>query len=502
MSTSPPSSRGLVRALGPLMGTAVVVGTVIGSGIFKKPQAVAESVPYFGVAALVWIAGGLLVLLGALAYAEVATLFPKAGGNYVFLREGYGRMAGFLWGWVEFFIIRGASLAALATMFTLSFQAVLREAAPHLAAQLGYWQQRILTVVVILVLAAVNVRGVRWGGGLQLFITLVKVGSLLFFIALPFVAVFLVSEGTPASPRSADAENLRPVWPGWDMFNFALLSGFMTALLGVQWAYHGWMNIAPVAEEIKQPQRNIPLSLLVGTSVIIALYLGTNLAYSLVLTQGEMKAMKAGAAEVEEGKEAEPHDETVGIGFCRRLLGPVGVLLAAAAVMCSVFGALNGNLLVGPRLLYAMGEDRLAPRALGEVHPRYRTPALAIVVMAVWACVLVLAVAALTRLGTLAEDKDHFDVLTNFAMFGAVIFETMAVTSIFVFRWKLPDAERPYRCWGYPVVPALYVILPVMIVVNMFLEEKQRLEALVGVGFIAVGAVVYVLYGRRRTNLG
>src|SRR5262245_25232029 len=511
MNTPSPStsSGGLVRALGALTATAIIVGTVIGSGIFKKPQAVAEALAgdtravYFGLVALVWIAGGVLVLLGALAYAEVATLYPRAGGNYVFLREGYGRMAGFLWGWVEFFIIRSASLAALATIFTLSFHAVLKELAPALGEQLGYWPQRILTVVVILFLAAVNVRGVRWGGGLQLIITLVKVGSLLFFILLPFVAVLLVSGGAEV-PRTADPARLNPVWPERDELSPNLLSGFASALLAVLWAYHGWMNIAPVAEEVKNPQRNLPLSLLTGTGIVVGLYLGTNLAYALVLTQDEMKGMKAGAKQeqTEEGNEnrqAEPRDETVAIGFCRRLLGPLGVALAAAAVMCSVFGALNGNLLVGPRLLYAMGEDGLAPRALGAIHPRYRTPALAIIVMAGWACLLVLSVAVLTKLDVLAAGKDHFDILTDFAMFGAVIFETMAVLSIFVFRWKLPDAERPYRCWGYPVVPALYVILPAIILVNMF--QRQRQEALIGVGFIALGAVVYCLYGRRRADL-
>jgi basic amino acid/polyamine antiporter, APA family len=453
---------------------------------------VAENVPFFGLAALVWVLGGVLVLLGALAYAEVAALLPRAGGNYVFLREGYGRLAGFLWGWIEFWVIRGASLAALATMFTLSFHAVLREAAgPAGGDLLGYWPQRLVTVAVIAGLALVNVRGVRWGGVVQLFITLVKVGSLLALIGLPFaVALLAPAGGHPAGPR---AENLLPAWPPADRFNFGLLGAFASALLGVQWAYHGWMNIAPVAEEIRHPQRNIPLALLAGVGIILALYLGTNLSYSLVLTQDEMSHMKETAppAGAPAAADAPPHDNTVAIGFCRRLLGPVGVGLAAAAVMCSVFGALNGNLLVGPRLLYAMGEDGLAPRALGAVHPGYRTPALAIVVMAAWASLLVLGVAALTAVGVLPADKDHFEVLTNFAMFGAVIFETLAVVSIFVFRRTMPDAPRPYRCWGYPVVPALYVLLPALILGNMFVH--QRVEALTGVAFIAAGAAVYYL---------
>lgn len=478
------------------MAIAVVVGTVIGSGVFKKPQVVAENVPFFGVAALVWVLGGLLALLGALSLAEVAVLYPRAGGNYVFLREGYGRLAGFLWGWVEFWIIRAASLAALATVFSESLHDVLRN--PSFQRQFGLnlgteplslWQQRWLTVAVILGLALVNIRGVRWGGMLQLLITLVKVGSLLGILALPFVLPAVTSSGADV-PRPS-AAGLRPFLP--DSAGAITLSGLGTALLGVLWAYHGWMNIAPVAEEVRDPQRNIPLSLLGGVAIIIFLYLGANLAYYLTIPQAEMATLK---------------QTTVATEFSLRWLGPIGAAVASAAVMFSVFGALNGNLLVGPRLLYAMGEDGLAPRSLGAVHPRFRTPALAIFVMGVWAALLVMAAAALTesRLPVVQlagwefdvnvpRGKSLFDVLTDFAMFGAVIFETMAVATIFVFRWRLPEVERPYRCWGYPVVPALYVGILACVVVSTFIN--QRTESLVGAGFIVTGAVVYFAVDRR-----
>src|SRR5437868_1251801 len=212
----------LVRALGPVMATAVVIGTVIGSGIFQKPQRVAENVPYFGLVALAWILGGLLALMGSLAYAEVSVLFPRAGGNYVFLREGYGRLFGFLWGWVEFWIIRSASIAALAAIFAESLHDVLRNEAFRRALGLepsdqvlGYWAQQWLTVGVIFGLALVNVRGVRWGGGLQLFITLVKIASLLGIMALPFLATALTGafSSAPAVVPPPRPENLPPVWP-------------------------------------------------------------------------------------------------------------------------------------------------------------------------------------------------------------------------------------------------------------------------------------------------
>jgi amino acid transporter len=179
--------------------------------------------------------------------------------------------------------------------------------------------------------------------------------------------------------------------------------------------------------------------------------------------------------------------------FSERLLGPIGAAFASAAVMCSTFGALNGNLLVGPRVLYAMGEDGLAPRVLGEVHPRFHTPAVSIAVMGGWAAVMVLGVSILTELGVLDPKKAHFNILTDFAMFGAIIFETMALATIFVFRVRMPDAERPYRCPGYPWVPIIYVTIMALVLVNTFLEQTR--EALIGVGFIACGALVFYLAG-------
>jgi len=485
-SSPTPARPDLIRAVGPLMATAVVIGTVIGSGVFKKPAQVAANVPDFGFVALVWILGGVLSLLGAIALAEVCVLFPRAGGNYVFLREGYGRLAGFLWGWVEFWMIRAGSLAALATVFTESLHDIIREV-NHLqtgirAPVFSFWQQRLITVAAIFGLALVNVRGVRWGGGVQVFITAVKVLSLLAIIALPFV--FWSTALPPDHEPQVELTNRVFTW-----------AGFGTALLGVLWAYHGWMNIAPLAGEVRNPQRNLPIAFLAGVGCIVFLYLGANLAYHLVIPMPEMARMGG--------------DKTVATEFCLRLLGPIGAVAASAAIMCSVFGALNGNLLVGPRLLYAMGEDGLAPRVLSAVHSRFHTPAAAILVMSGWAILLVLAAGAIAyfKLPILyigawqidmnpPSNKAVFDVLTDFAMFGAVIFETLAVTTIFVFRRTIPDVPRPYRCWGYPWVPLVYLIVPIFVCVNMF--TSQTVEALVGLGFMGVGVLVYFWIDRQR----
>jgi amino acid transporter len=246
----------------------------------------------------------------------------------------------------------------------------------------------------------------------------------------------------------------------------------------VLFAYHGWGNLAPVAEEVREPNRNLPLALIAGVGLVLVLYVGANIAYNLVMSQAEMAGIG---------------DRMVATEFSLRLLGPLGAAAASAAVMISTFGALNGNLIAGPRLLYAMGQDGMLPRVFGTVHPRWHTPALAIGVVGAWSALLVLTEAALARSGALDQVKDPFDRLTDFAMFGSVTFETMGVLSIFVFRWKLPDVERPYRCWGYPLVPALYAVLPLMVLGNMFVAQSFEVRA--GLAFVGIGVLLYLGFG-------
>jgi amino acid transporter len=272
--------------------------------------------------------------------------------------------------------------------------------------------------------------------------------------------------------------------------------GLGAAMLGVQWAYHGWMNLTPIAEEIRHPQRNIPLGMLLGLGIIIALYLGANVAYYRVFSHEEIASLAGGTS--------------VAAAFSLRLLGSIGGALAAAAVAVSALGALNGNVLVGPRLLFAMQQDRFVPRSLGVVHARYRTPVLSICVVAAWSCALVLGGAALSRFGipvvplsehweiniNLPSDRPLFDVLTDFAMFGAVIFETLAVATIFVFRARMPHAYRPYRCIGYPFVPILYVVLLAAVAVGTV--RSRPVEAAMGLGFMVLGVAVYGVFLRDR----
>lgn len=466
----------LDRVLGPWTATAIVVGTVIGSGIFKKPAQVAADVSQFGVAMAGWMLMAALIICGGLALAEVTTLLPKAGGNYVFLREGFGRAFGFMWGWIDFTVIRTATIAALAVIFAESFHDLLRQFDDG-SPVLTFWQVHALALGAIFILGLVNVCGVRQGAGLQTVLTFIKVGGMVVFALLPFGIIRLV-EGAPVPTT----ENWQPLWPTNER-PFNLLK-FGAALIAILWPFHGWQNLGPMAGEVKNPQRNIPIAILVGIGIVTFLYLSLNLAYALVIPSTEMASLKG---------------QSVAAVFARKLVGPIGGALAAGVVMCSVFGALNGNILVGPRQLFAMGEDRLAPPGLRVIHPRFRTPARAIMVYTGWSMILLFAGALFVDLSQRAGKKplDPFDLLTDFAMFGVVIFETLVVASIYVFRRTMPDAPRPYKCPGYPITPAIYIIAFIGVLAS-YSEESKIMQALTGLAFTFLGAVIYYLFLRKR----
>ena len=474
--------------LGPWAAAAVVVGIVVGSGVFRKASVVAKLVPETGPALGVWVFGGVLVMLGALALAELATVLPRAGGAYTLLRAGYGPFAAFLWGWVEFWVVRAASIAALASLFADGLADVLRGANGG-EAVLGFWARQAAAVGAIAVLAAVNALGAALGARVQLALTSVKIASILALIALPAAVVAL---GT-ASARPPSLANLAPVWPAdWSQFP---VGGALAALVGVLWAYHGWLNVSQMAEEITDPARSIPRALLGGLALVVALYAAVNAAYWTAVPQAEMADLRGRAVAAE---------------FAARLAGPWGLACASAAIMLSVFGTLNGNLLAGPRLLFAMARDGVIPARVGALSGRARSPAAATLVMAGWSCAVVLGAAMLTQYRlpnltafgasldpNLPEGKDPFDVMTDFAMFGVVGFETLAILAIFRFRARgMAPAPGAYRCPGYPAVPALYGAVMAGVFVNMFASPELRAGAVVGLAVAALGAVVYYAFLR------
>lgn len=471
----------LPRVLGPWIAAAIVVGNVIGTGVFKKGTKVAENAPEFGLGISVWIVGGILVLLGALAMAEIAVRLPRAGGNYVYLREGFGRRAAFLWGWVDFWIIRSASIAVLAYMFMEFFHETLKDLTGVQGDVIAFWPRQVCVIGLIVFLSLLNIRGTRLGGKVQLGLTILKVLSLVLIALLPFV-VLLIADDPKYPPRTS---LLSPVWPSdgtpvnWTKYG--------AALVAVLWAYDGWMNFGNVAEEIRNPSRNIPLAALGGVLLIIALYVSANVAYYLVIPQPEMIALK---------------DRPLATEFFTRLLGPIGMAIASSIMMVSVLGALNGNVLVAPRLLFAMGGDGLASPKFRELHPRYATPMTGTIAYAAWSCLMIVLGGLLTQnqlplIGgidfNIPAGETLFDILTDFAIVGIVTMGTLAVAAIFPLRNRDPGHDLPYRCIGYPLVPILYILVNAFVLYTMFAEDAQRFKAIVGIGFIAIGWVVYEL---------
>jgi len=478
----------LPRVLGSVEAFCVVVGSVIGSGIFLVPASVAGHVPFLGGIVLVWIVGGIFSAAGALTLAELGAMMPRAGGPYVYLRAAYGSIPAFLFGWTEFTVARTGSMATLAAAFARYFVQLVP---PPTGIHGQIWQAG-AAVLAISAVTVVNILGTRRGGALQVLGTVLKVGGVVALMALPFLL------------RRGSLENLSPVWPIAP--TGSIFTGMMAAMVGVLWAYDGWVNITPLAEEIRDPDKNIPSALIVGMATLIAVYLGMTLAYHFVLPLAEVAA-----ANREEGG----IEKAVAAVYCRDLLGTSGVLAISLLVMCSTFISLNGNALTGPRAYFAMARDGLLPGGLGRVHPRFHTPANAVLSQGLWAIML-------TILGTtlivvpppnaaagqgpfwssilIAWEKLHktplYDLLYTYVIFGANVFYLLAISSVFVLRIKQPELPRPYRTWGYPITPIVYVVAALLLLGNMLVEKESQVQALVGLGLILLGIPAWAILRR------
>jgi amino acid transporter len=478
----------LPRVLGPLTALCVVVGSVIGSGIFIVPARVAHELPFLGGILAVWVIAGAFTTAGALTLAELGAMLPQAGGPYVYLREAYGRLPAFLFGWSELTVSRAGSMATLAAAFARYFAQVF----PAPEAIGGAAWQAIAACSAIAVVTVVNVLGTRGGGALQVVGTGLKVGGVLTLIALPF----LFAGGSTA--------NLSP-WLLPADYHGNLFSAAMVAMVGVLWAYDGWMNVTPLAEEIKDPGRNIPRAMILGMSILVAIYLAMTLAYHYVLPMDSVvAAQNASGTNIA---------NAVAAVYCKALLGVNGVLAISALVMCSTFITLNGNTLTGPRSYFAMARDGLLPSWFVRIHPRFQTPANAIISQSIWAIALTLAGTILilipppasgtwlpdfvTSAWTTLHHKHLYDLLLDYVMFGATAFYMLAVTSVFVLRRARPDLPRPYRTLGYPFTPLLFVAASLLLLGSMLASAETRMQALGGGLLILLGVPAYYLLRNR-----
>ena len=452
-STTPAEKISLTRQLGLWSAVAVLIGSTIGSGIFRSPAGITDRLPGPLPLMAVWVAGGLFALCGALTLAELSGAFPQTGGMYVFIREGWGRLPAFLFGWSELVLIRAASLGAISTTFSEYLLRVLGFD-PSVAPYSDYVHY--VAAVAIILTATFNYVGVAWSSLVLNLTTLAKYGGLLFVILLAF-AVGLPKTGghfTPAVP------------PG--SFHIA---AFGLALVSVLWAFDGWADLSFVSGEVKDPRRVLPRAIIIGTLAVIAIYILANLAYLSVMPVDEIRRSKLVAADV-----------------AQRLIGAPGVVFVATTVMLSTFGTLNATLLTAPRVFFAMADDGLFFRRVASVHPKFNTPYVSILLA--------------TALGVVFVMLRTFEQLADTFVTAIVPFYALAVASVFVVRRRGAAYDPPFRTPLYPIVPVLFILATLFLLGNAIIDPTSRNGTLAVLGIILVGIPVYYLTVGRTTTAG
>jgi basic amino acid/polyamine antiporter, APA family len=449
----------LDRKLGLADSVFLVIGSVFGSGIFLTTGIIAGYIPSPGLICSVWILGGFLTLLGALAYAELGTLFPGAGGPYIYLREAYGPSVSFLYGWTFFWVIGGGGIAALAMGFA-EYAGVL---VPGLSAdkllldsglgpiKVHLTGAQFTAVFSIVVLSLINLFGVKSGVRFQNFMTVLR------FLALGAFVAFGLALG-----RHPGLLNLHPLFPKGPLPSWTL---FGAAFLAVVWTYDGWYSVNCAAEEVRNPQRTIPRSLVLGTIAVTVLYLMANMVYSIALPVENMRGVVR-----------------IGELAALRLFGPGSALFFSALIAVAILGCLSANILYCPRVSFAMARDGLFFKSLSVVHPRQRVPSNAILAQMIWSSLLCFS-------GT-------YQGLIEYVAFALVLFFAATGFSVFVLRRKMPERERPFRTWGYPVLPALYIVSNLAIFFAVIIARP--LQALAGAILIAAGLPAYLLWMKNK----
>jgi basic amino acid/polyamine antiporter, APA family len=458
----------LIRGLGLIAAISVNVANIIGTGVFLKARVMTCNVGTPAKALIVWVLAGLLAMAGALTYAELLAMKPRAAGEYGLVRDAYGRPPGFIYGWTQFLIARTASAAALAVGFAIFLNDLVGGTLrPTVIGPLSLpggftvslTRLQLVALAAIIITTLINCAAVRVSGGVASVLTGMKIVLLL---GVGFGA-FFYSSGDWGHLGLANTGGLCegvPITTGG-------IAGFAAAMIGALWAYDGWNNITFLAGEVKNPGRNLPLALIGGGLVVMALYLFVNLSYFHVLTPTEIASV--------------PASSSVAAEVVRRLLGAVAVTLMAAAMMTSSFGALHASILATARIPYALAKDGLIVKSLARVSPRTHVPIRALVVQCFWACVVALS--------------GEYDTLTDYAIFALTLFYALVAGSIFIYRRREPDAERPYRTWGYPVVPIVFIIVSVALLIQTVINTPR--QSAIGLFLILLGVPVYWLLDRR-----
>jgi APA family basic amino acid/polyamine antiporter len=457
----------LTRGLGLWGAIAVNVANMIGTGVFLKTRVMTCNVGSAKTVLAVWLAAGLLSLAGTFSYSEIAAMMPEAGGDYVYLRRAYGRLAGFLYGWMAFAVARAGSQAALAVGLAIFMNVALGGALDnwHIQGSVFDYYFRIsgLTLVALATIwtvALINCASVAAGGRTAVAVTIAKV-ALVLGVGISAFA-FAPGDWThfAASGLTGSCEGVAQSARGG-------IAGFGAAMLGALWAYDGWNNVAPLAGEIRDPQRNLPRAFVGGMLVVAALYLLVNVGYYYALTPTEIASI--------------PTTSSVATEVLKRFLGPMAVSLTAITLMISSFGSLHASVLANSRIPFAMARDGLFFESLGKLSPRSNVPARAILAQAVWGSVLALS--------------GSYDALTDSVIFASWLFYGLSTGSLFVFRRTMPDAPRPYRALGYPVVPIVFLMVTAALLVNTFVAAPR--EALRGVAILAAGLPFFWYWSRR-----
>jgi len=440
---SPPQSD-LKRELNLLDAIMINVGTMIASAIFIVPATVAAAAHGTALMTLVWVVGGVVSLLGALSIAELAAAYPEAGGQYAYLREAYGTVWAFLYGWANFAVINTASIAAIAVGFA-------RYIGFFTATPLSETAIRIIAILSIVGLTLLNCRGVRLGATTQNVLTTLKIGALIALIGSSFVLT------------GGSASHLQPLWPSGAVGQ--LIGPFGVAMVAVLWAYDGWIETTYVGSEIMNPGRNLPRSIILSTAIVIALYVLASVAYAWVLGPGGMSGSALVASDA-----------------AKVTMGAIGATFVVVAILVSTLGANNGIILTAARIPYAMARGGMFFRSQGIVHPRYGTPTVALLTQ----CGVAVA---LTAFGT-------YDQLFTYVVFAQFLFYALSAGAVIKLRHSAPQLARPYRTWGYPVTPVVFIGFAIWLVYNTIVETPR--DAVIGAGLILLGLPGYWYWKKRR----